>query len=136
MGSEMCIRDSSYLHVFTYSERDNTEAALMNNVVPKTIRVERSRILRSLSKKKSRIFYNSQLNKTRNVLFESENKYGYIYGYTDNYLRVRMPWNPEFSNQLVSAKMKEIDDEGFMRIDQNKAYRFKRELLYSDSYWK
>ena len=128
--------DISYLHVFTYSERDNTEAVLMNNVVPKSVRIERSRILRFLSKKKSRIFYNSQLNKTRNVLFESENKYGYIYGYTDNYLRVRMPWNPELSNQLVSAKMKGIDDEGFMRIEKNKEYGFKRELLYSDSYWK
>ena len=128
--------DISYLHVFTYSERDNTEAALMNYVVPKSIRIERSRMLRSLSQKKSRIFYNSQINKTRNVLFESENKYGYIYGYTDNYLRVRMPWNPELSNQLVSAKMKEIDDEGFIRIDQNKRYKCKRELLYSDSYWK
>ena len=108
----------------------------MNNVVPKSVRIERSRMLRFLSKKKSRIFYNSQLNKTRNVLFESENKYGHIYGYTDNYLRVRMPWNPELSNQLVSAKMKEIDDEGFMRIDKNKLYGFERELLYSDSYWK
>ena len=128
--------DISYLHVFTYSERDNTEAALMNNVVPKSVRIERSRMLRFLSKKKSRIFYNSQLNKTRNVLFESENKYGYIYGYTDNYLRVRMPWNPELSNQLISAKMKEIDDEGFMRINKNKVYKIKRELLYSDTYWK
>ena len=47
-----------------------------------------------------------------------------------------MPWDPELSNQLISAKMKEIDDEGFMRINKNKVYKIKRELLYSDTYWK
>ena len=61
----------------------------MSNIVPKNIRNQRSRMLRSLSEKKSRAFYNSQLNSKRIVLFESENKLGYIYGYTDNYVKVR-----------------------------------------------
>ena len=65
----------SYLHVFTYSERDNTEAAIMNDNIPKNIRNKRSKMLRSLSEKKKRIFYNSQLNKVRPILFETENKF-------------------------------------------------------------
>ena len=78
--------DISYLHVFSYSERDNTEASNMLNPVPKNVRFQRSKMLRSLSEKKRRIFYNSQINRVRPVLFESENKLGYIYGYTDNYI--------------------------------------------------
>ena len=70
--------DISYLHVFSYSERDNTEASNMLNPVPKNIRFQRSKMLRSLSEKKRRIFYNSQINRVRPVLFESENKLGYI----------------------------------------------------------
>ena len=65
----------SYLHVFTYSERDNTEAASMNDNIPKNIRNKRSKMLRSLSEKKKRIFYNSQLNKIRPILFETKNKF-------------------------------------------------------------
>ena len=79
--------DISYLHVFSYSERDNTEASNMLNPVPKNVRFQRSKMLRSLSEKKRRIFYNSQINRVRPVLFESENKLGYIYGYTDNYIK-------------------------------------------------
>ena len=70
----------SYLHVFTYSERDNTEAASMNDNIPKNIRNKRSKMLRSLSEKKKRIFYNSQLNKVRPILFETENKFGTFKG--------------------------------------------------------
>ena len=107
----------SYLHVFTYSERDNTEAALMSDLIPKNIRNQRSKMLRSLSEKKRRIFYNSQLNKIRPILFETENKLGYIHGYTDNYIKVRHPWNPNLSNKIIYAKLSKIDNEGFVRLE-------------------
>jgi len=128
--------DISYLHVFTYSERDNTEASTMENPVPKNIRHYRSKMLRSLSEKKKRIFYNSQLEKIRPVLFESENKYGYINGYTDNYVKVRTPWNPELANKIVDVKLSEIDDEGYVRInDIENVPTPNFELSYSNSNW-
>lgn len=72
--------DISYLHVFTYSERDNTEAVDMDGVVPMSVRSKRSKMLRGLSVKKRRAFYESQIGSSRTVLFESENKEGYIHG--------------------------------------------------------
>ena len=128
--------DISYLHVFSYSERDNTEASNMLNPVPKNVRFQRSKMLRSLSEKKRRIFYNSQINRVRPVLFESENKLGYIYGYTDNYIKVRHPWNPKLSNKIVQAKLIEIDNDGFVRIKlSEKKLKKEKEYLYSDSNW-
>ena len=124
----------SYLHVFTYSERDDTEAALMSNIVPKNIRNKRSRMLRSLSEKKNRAFYNSQLKSKRIVLYESENKYGYIHGYTDNYIKVRTPWDPKLSNKLVYSKLKNIDNEGFMRTEMATQNENVRKLSYSDAH--
>ncbi|PKP15946.1 MAG: tRNA (N(6)-L-threonylcarbamoyladenosine(37)-C(2))-methylthiotransferase MtaB, partial [Bacteroidetes bacterium HGW-Bacteroidetes-23] len=82
----------SYLHVFTYSERDNTEAAEMENVIQANVRSKRSKMLRGLSVKKRRAFYESQLGTTRIVLFEAENKEGYIHGFTENYVKVKTPW--------------------------------------------
>jgi len=126
----------SYLHVFTYSERDNTEAASMNDNIPKNIRNKRSKMLRSLSEKKKRIFYNSQLNKVRPILFETENKFGYIQGYTDNYIKVRHPWSPGLSNKIIYAKLSKIDNEGFVRVeDFDKKNEKNKEYLYSNSYW-
>ena len=128
--------DISYLHVFSYSERDNTEASNMLNPVPKNVRFQRSKMLRSLSEKKRRIFYNSQMNRVRPVLFESENKLGYIYGYTDNYIKVRHPWNPKFSNKIVQAKLIEIDNDGFVRIKlSEKKLKKEKQYLYSYSNW-
>lgn len=75
--------DISYLHVFTYSERDNTEAVDMDGVVPMSVRSKRSKMLRGLSVKKRRAFYESQIGSSRTVLFESENKEGYIHGFTE-----------------------------------------------------
>ena len=109
--------DISYLHVFTYSERDNTEAALMNNVVPANIRAKRSKMLRGLSVKKRRAFYESQIGTNRTVLFESENKEGYIYGFTQNYVRVKTPWNPELVNTLHEINLSKIDNDGSVRIN-------------------
>ena len=126
--------DISYLHVFSYSERDNTEASYMINPVPKNIRYERSKMLRSLSEKKRRVFYNSQINSLKPVLFESENKLGYIYGYTDNYVKVRHPWSPKLSNKIVQAKLTDIDNDGFVRIKlSEKKQRMEKKYLYSYS---
>jgi threonylcarbamoyladenosine tRNA methylthiotransferase MtaB len=106
----------SYLHVFTYSERDNTEAAEMEGVVPKQIRKKRSKMLRGLSVKKRRAFYESQLGTTRTVLFEHENKKGYIQGFTENYVKVKFPWNPHLANQLVKVQLENIDEDGLVRV--------------------
>jgi threonylcarbamoyladenosine tRNA methylthiotransferase MtaB len=107
----------SYLHVFTYSERDNTEAAMMEDVIPANIRAKRSKMLRGLSVKKRRAFYESQIGTNRTVLFESENKEGYIHGFTENYVKVKTPWNPELVNTLHKINLTKIDEEGSVRID-------------------
>ncbi|QWX85514.1 tRNA (N(6)-L-threonylcarbamoyladenosine(37)-C(2))-methylthiotransferase MtaB [Cellulophaga sp. HaHaR_3_176] len=108
--------DISYLHVFTYSERDNTVAADMGDVVPQNVRSKRSKMLRGLSVKKRRAFYESQLGSTRTVLFEGENKEGYIHGFTENYVKVRSPWNPDLVNQLKEVELTEIDEDGIVRF--------------------
>jgi threonylcarbamoyladenosine tRNA methylthiotransferase MtaB len=109
--------DISYLHVFTYSERDNTEASEFEAVVPKSVRTKRSKMLRGLSVKKRRAFYEQQLNTSRSVLFEDENKAGYIYGFTDNYVKVKTPWNPELVNTIHDVSLTRIDDDGLVRFD-------------------
>jgi threonylcarbamoyladenosine tRNA methylthiotransferase MtaB len=109
--------DISYLHVFTYSERDNTEAAAMDAVVPKAVRTKRSKMLRGLSVKKRRAFYEGQLQHNRTVLFESENKEGYIHGFTENYVKVKTPWNPNLVNTLHKVHLTEIDEDGLVRFD-------------------
>ena len=105
----------SYLHVFTYSERPNTPAAEMADQVPMNIRKKRSKLLRGLSAKKRRAFYENQLGTEHTVLFESENKQGYIHGFTENYVKIRKPWNPYLVNQLHQVTLDEIDEEGFVR---------------------
>ncbi|OJX55622.1 MAG: tRNA (N(6)-L-threonylcarbamoyladenosine(37)-C(2))-methylthiotransferase MtaB [Flavobacterium sp. 38-13] len=109
--------DISYLHVFTYSERDNTEAAAMPNPVPANIRAKRSKMLRGLSVKKRRAFYESQLGTNRTVLFEGENKEGYIHGFTENYVKVKTPWNPELVNTLHEINLTKIDEDGLVRME-------------------
>lgn len=109
--------DISYLHVFTYSERDNTEAAEMDGVVPMNVRSKRSKMLRGLSVKKRRAFYESQIGNKRIVLFESENKEGYIYGFSENYVKVKTPWNPDLVNTLHEVELTKIDDDGLVRFD-------------------
>ncbi|QXP53539.1 tRNA (N(6)-L-threonylcarbamoyladenosine(37)-C(2))-methylthiotransferase MtaB [Cellulophaga sp. HaHa_2_1] len=109
--------DISYLHVFTYSERDNTVAAEMDGVVSKNVRSKRSKMLRGLSAKKRRAFYESQLGSIRTVLFEGENKEGYIHGFTENYVKVKSPWNPELVNQLKQVALTTIDEDGLVRFD-------------------
>ena len=109
--------DISYLHVFTYSERDNTEAAVMDGVVPSNVRSKRSKMLRGLSVKKRRAFYEGQIGSNRTVLFESENKEGYIHGFTENYVKVKTPWNPELVNTLHDIKLTKIDEDGSVRLE-------------------
>ena len=109
--------DISYLHVFTYSERPNTEAVLLDGSVPKNIRAKRSKMLRGLSTKKRRAFYESQLGNCLTVLFESENKEGYIHGFTENYVKVKTPWHPELVNTLHKIKLTKIDEDGLVRFD-------------------
>ncbi len=107
----------SYLHVFTYSERDNTEASEMPDVVPMNVRNKRSKMLRGLSVKKRRAFYESQIGTNRTVLFESENKEGYIHGFTENYVKVKTPWNPELANTLHEINLSKIDKDGSVRLE-------------------
>ena len=109
--------DISYLHVFTYSERDNTVAATLDGVVPKAVRTKRSKMLRGLSAKKRRAFYESQIGTERTVLFEGENKEGYIHGFTENYVKVKAPWNPELVNTLHNVTLTNIDDDGMVRFE-------------------
>jgi threonylcarbamoyladenosine tRNA methylthiotransferase MtaB len=109
--------DISYLHVFTYSERDNTEAAEMDGVVPANVRSKRSKMLRGLSVKKRRAFYESQIGTNRTVLFEGENKEGYIHGFTENYVKVKTPWNPELVNTLHEINLSRIDEDGSVRME-------------------
>ena len=109
--------DISYLHVFTYSERDNTEAAEMEGIVPKNVRAKRSKMLRGLSAKKRRAYYEQQLGSKRTVLFEGENKEGYIHGFTENYVKVKTPWNPELVNTLHEVKLTNIDEDGLVRFE-------------------
>jgi len=109
--------DISYLHVFTYSERDNTEAVEMEGVVPANVRSKRSKMLRGLSVKKRRAFYESQIGTNRTVLFESENKEGYIHGFTENYVKVKTPWNPELVNTLHEINLTKIDEDGSVRME-------------------
>ncbi|MEL6916785.1 MAG: tRNA (N(6)-L-threonylcarbamoyladenosine(37)-C(2))-methylthiotransferase MtaB [Bacteroidota bacterium] len=109
--------DISYLHVFTYSERDNTPAASMCPVIPKNVRNKRSKMLRALSVKKRRAFYESQLGSIRTVLFEEENKKGYIHGFTENYIKVKTPWNPELVNTLRKVELTGIDEDGLVRFN-------------------
>ena len=111
--------DISYLHVFTYSERPNTEAVLMENVIPLKIRKKRSKMLRGLSVKKRRAFYESQLGNELSVLFEGESKDGFIHGFTENYVKVKTPWDTELVNTIHSIKLTEIDEDGLVLFNWN-----------------
>ncbi|MCF6295304.1 MAG: tRNA (N(6)-L-threonylcarbamoyladenosine(37)-C(2))-methylthiotransferase MtaB [Flavobacteriaceae bacterium] len=114
--------DISYLHVFTYSERDNTIAIEMEGVVPKNVRTKRSKMLRGLSVKKRRAFYESQIGTNRTVLFEGENKEGYIHGFTENYVKVKTPWNPELVNTLHQIELTKIDEDGLVQLEFTKEF--------------
>ena len=108
--------DISYLHVFTYSERPNTEAVLMEGVVPQKVRQKRSKMLRGLSVKKRRAFYESQLGKEKTVLFEYENKNGFIHGFTENYVKVKTAYQEDLVNSLQQVRLESIDEDGLVEV--------------------
>lgn len=109
--------DISYLHVFTYSERDNTLAAEMEGIVPERVRSKRSKMLRGLSVKKRRAFYEKQIGTERTVLFEGENKDGFIHGFTENYVKVKASWNPDLVNTLHRVTLTGIANDGIVNFD-------------------
>ena len=112
--------DLSYLHVFTYSERDNTEAVGLNNIVPSNIRSKRSKLLRALSVKLKRKFYMSQLGTTKNVLFEPENRNGFIYGFSNNYVRIKTPWRSSIKDKIIPFELQNISDDGLVTGEVSK----------------
>ncbi|MFV0236970.1 MAG: tRNA (N(6)-L-threonylcarbamoyladenosine(37)-C(2))-methylthiotransferase MtaB [Flavobacteriales bacterium] len=109
--------DIAYLHVFSYSERPNTEAVNMAGVVPQNIRHKRSKMLRGLSAKKRRAFYESQIGTFREVLWENENKEGFIHGFTENYVRVRTKYNVALVNTIMRVQLTQIDEEGNVEVE-------------------
>ncbi|GJM60495.1 tRNA (N(6)-L-threonylcarbamoyladenosine(37)-C(2))-methylthiotransferase MtaB [Persicobacter diffluens] len=108
----------SYLHVFPYSERPNTEAVDMGEVVPVKERSKRAKMLRILSEKKRRQFYQEHIDKNYTVLFEDEIHEGKMLGFTENYIRVAAKYDPMLINELKQVKMKNINEQGQMEIDE------------------
>ncbi|MGB3947249.1 MAG: tRNA (N(6)-L-threonylcarbamoyladenosine(37)-C(2))-methylthiotransferase MtaB [Bacteroidia bacterium] len=108
----------SYLHVFTYSERDNTDAIHLAGAVPVSIRKKRNKMLRILSAKKLRSFYEQHLGETRTVLFEGDNKDGFMHGFTENYVKVKIPFNASLINQLKPVVLKQLDADGCVLVEQ------------------
>ncbi len=107
----------TYLHVFTYSERENTEAASMEGEVPIAERKRRNKMLRILSEKKKMAFYQSQLGKTHPVLWEHENKDGYMFGFTENYVRVKKPYDEKSVNQIEMVNLKRLKPDGTVGVE-------------------
>ena len=106
----------SYLHVFAYSERANTRAEEMDGVVPLSVRNERSKMLRILSEKKRRKFYEENLGQTFKVLFEEDIEGGRIHGFTENYIRVTAKYDPLLLNELKVVTLDEINDQGTVEV--------------------
>ena len=105
----------SYLHVFTYSERENTPAIEMDGVVSKSDRADRSKQLRILSNKLQRAFYEKYLDTEHTALFEQEDKEGYLFGFTDNYIKIKVPFNTEKCRTKQQVKLLTIDEDGIMK---------------------
>lgn len=110
--------DISYLHVFTYSERENTIASQMEGVVPSAQRSDRSKMLHILSEKKRRAFYEQQLGKVGQVLFEGDEKEGYMHGFSKNYVKVRTPYDPLLVNEVIPVKFTAITDACEVEVEE------------------
>ncbi|NVJ47706.1 MAG: tRNA (N(6)-L-threonylcarbamoyladenosine(37)-C(2))-methylthiotransferase MtaB [Cytophagia bacterium] len=108
----------SYLHVFTYSERANTAAPDMEGTVPMKERNKRSKMLRILSEKKKRQFYESQLGSTRTVLFEDDIEDGMMHGFTENYVRVAAKYDPLLINELKTVQLTQINEKGVVEVEE------------------
>lgn len=110
--------DVGYLHVFTYSERANTHAEGMEGeVVPMQVRHERSKMLRILSEKKKRHFYQQFIGQSRPILFEEEVKEGFLHGFTDNYIKVASPYDPLLVNEIRAFRLSEIGEQGLVMVE-------------------
>ncbi len=109
--------DISYVHVFPYSERSNTPSSKFNDRVDQTERKRRSNILHQLSDIKKNQFYKLNLGKQHNVLFESEINKGFLFGFTDNYIRVKTPYNSNLINHIVPVRLSEIDQDGVYIVE-------------------
>ncbi|MBT3621548.1 MAG: tRNA (N(6)-L-threonylcarbamoyladenosine(37)-C(2))-methylthiotransferase MtaB [Flavobacteriales bacterium] len=107
----------SYLHVFTYSERENTPAIDMDGIVSKSDRADRSKQLRILSNKLQRAFYEKYLNTEHTALFEQEDKDGFLLGFTDNYIKIKIPFGADYCRTKQQVKLLEIDDDGIMKAE-------------------
>jgi threonylcarbamoyladenosine tRNA methylthiotransferase MtaB len=113
----------SYLHVFTYSERENTLAAEMGNPVPQHKRAERSKMLHILSDKKRRKFYEENIGSTSTVLFENDVENGLMHGFTENYIRVSAKYDPILINELRQVRLSDINESGHMEVEElNQAF--------------
>ncbi len=110
--------DVSYLHVFTYSERENTDAVRMKGSVPGSQRADRSKMLHILSEKKRRAFYENQLGKNAEVLFEADHKNGFMHGFSRNYVKVKAAYDPLLINEMRSVKLERIATDGDMEISE------------------
>lgn len=108
--------DVSYLHVFTYSERDNTTALAIEPIVPLTVRHERSTMLHILSDKKRRYFYEQHIGQSRPILFEAENEGNQMFGFSDNYIRIQTQYDPILVNQICDLTFTGITPEGKMTV--------------------
>jgi threonylcarbamoyladenosine tRNA methylthiotransferase MtaB len=109
----------SYLHVFTYSERENTPASEMKGTVPGSTRAERSKMLHILSDKKRRAFYETQLGRTDEVLFEGDIKDGFMHGFTRNYVKVKAKYDPVLVNELKTVHLTQISPDGDVEITES-----------------
>jgi threonylcarbamoyladenosine tRNA methylthiotransferase MtaB len=110
--------DISYLHVFTYSERENTLAATMPEIVPGNKRADRSKMLHSLSEKKRRKFYEDNIGYTSNVLFENDVQDVMMHGFTDNYIRVEAKYDPILINEIMEVSLSAIGETGNMQVTE------------------
>ena len=110
--------DISYLHVFTYSERENTLAVNIKPVVPKAERAERSKMIHILSDKKKRHFYDGQVGKAGTVLFEDEIQNGQMLGFTENYIRVAVRYDPLLVNETKAVQFDHVNETGFMEVNE------------------
>ena len=119
--------DVSYLHVFTYSERANTTANKMKDSVPMSKRKERSQILHMLSERKKRAFYELNKNSERPVLIENEDNNGMMFGFTDNYVKIKIPYDSSYKNTIQTVSLKELDRDLIFKTDLKVAS--KQELI-------
>lgn len=110
--------DISYLHVFTYSERDNTVAAALSDPVPAHVRAERSKMLHGLSVKKRRHFYEQHTGQQATVLFENDIEHGNMFGFTENYIRVVAKYDPLLINEVKKVVLTGLNPEGIMTVEE------------------